>query len=949
MRIPFVQLPFIFLLLLASQVRAVDFEKQIQPVLEAKCLSCHNPNLRKGKLSLSTLSEIRDADEGLLISGNHRDSLLHQVTIPLEPGEKPEMPKKGEALTEAEAKLLAEWIDEGANWPEGIVLREASKADASWWAFQALRKFDAKDSIDGFIDEKLSEKGLSRNDPASARELIRRVTYDLHGLPPSPEEAKRFEESTQSDFEAAYTALINRLLASPRYGERWGRHWLDVVRFGESKGYERNVILDNIWPFRDYVIRSLNEDKPFDQLITEHLAGDVVGKGNPDIEVGTVFLVAGPYDDVGNKDAKAAAIIRANTLDGMITATGSAFMGLTVNCAKCHDHKFDPIEQKDYYRLRAAFEGVKQGERVMAKAEDRKAHAELIKPLNDEKGKLNKAIKELENAAAKRVAESPSILPEVTRSKMDRTGTTDEFPSVLAKAIRLTPYSNDSNPNANSVRIDEFEVWTDETESRNVALSSNGGTAEAQGRKVEDSAENAANAYGPVLVNDGEFGKRWISSGNPTLTIHFSKPEKINRVVYSSDRPAELPTLPKMVFVGEYKLEVSTDSENWKIVSESWNRPPLNKLFLRSRQLRFGASKEEKSKLASLKKELSTVEAKLGAIKPLPTVWAGNFVQPEKPTHLAVGGDPNKPADEVVPASFAKLPKEVPAYALTSKTPEAERRHELAKWICHPDNPLTLRVLANRVWHYHFGTGIVNTPSDFGYMGGKPSHPELLDFLASRLKKHSWKWKPLHREILLSKTYRQSADYRKEAASIDADSRLLWRVPPRRLSAEEIRDSILTIAGKLNLNAAGGPGFRLYKFTQDNVCTYFPLDHHGPETWRRAVYHQNPRAATMDLLTDFDCPDPALATPRRATTTTPLQALTLMNHSFTTEMAGFFAARLEQDAEDIAGRVNSAFQLAFGRPPTEHEREAAVKVVRDFGLPALTRTLLNSNELIYVN
>lgn len=935
------------LLIPGTGTAGVDFVKELQPVLEAKCLSCHNPNNKKGDLSLSTLAEISAKDESLLISGNHKDSLLHQVTIPLDPGDAPEMPKEGDPLTPGEAALLAAWIDEGAPWPDGLVLKEASKADASWWAFQTLQESGAFQSIDEFIDEKLSEKGLRRNPRASPLDLIRRVTYDLHGLPPSPEEISAFQQRAAEDFDKAYRELIDRLLASPRYGERWGRHWLDVVRFGESKGYERNVILDNIWPFRDYVIRSINEDKPFDQFITEHLAGDVVGKGNPDIEVGTAFLVAGPYDDVGNKDEKAAAIIRANTLDGMITATGSAFLGLTVNCAKCHDHKFDPIEQADYYRLRATFEGVKQGQRVLATPEDHKAHAEKVQPLNAEKARLSKEISALEESIVKRVSEIPDTLPKVTRPKMDRTGTADEFPAIVAKAIRIVPFSDDTNPERKSVKLDEFEVWTDEKKPRNVALASSGAVAEALGRKVEDSADNAANAYGPVLVNDGKFGRRWISAGDPTLTIRFPKPEKINRVVYSSDRPAELPGHSKMTFIGEYKIEVSRDGETWETVSESWDREPINKIFLRARQLRFGSSAEEKARIAGLKKDLAVVESKLRGIPPLPTVWAGTFVQPDKPTHLAIGGDPNKPAAEIVAASFHNLPAGIPDYSLEADTPESERRKALAKWIAHPDNPLTLRVLANRVWHYHFGTGIVNTPSDFGYMGGKPSHPELLDFLATRLKEAGWKWKPLHREILLSKTYLQSADFRKDAAAVDADSRLLWRFPPRRLSAEEIRDSILMIAGKLDLKA-GGPGFRLYQFTQDNVCTYFPLDHHGPETWRRAVYHQNPRAATMDLLTEFDCPDPALAAPRRASTTTPLQALTLMNHSFTIEMAKFFGERLAENQKDVAGQVEDAFQIAFGRKPNETEMSAASRVVAEFGLETLTRTLLNSNELIYV-
>tara|TARA_R110002096_G_scaffold199271_17_gene383143 strand:- start:13064 stop:15889 length:2826 start_codon:yes stop_codon:yes gene_type:complete len=932
----------IFLSATCSPVGAVDFATDIKPVLEAKCLSCHNPNNPKGDLSLATLAEMRSYGEDLVTPGNHRDSLLHQVVISLD-GDEPEMPKKGDPLTQDQAALLAEWIDAGAPWPDQLVLKEASKADRSWWAYQPLADPEFE-TIDAHIDAALQKQGLKRNPRADRPDLIRRVYYDVTGLPPTPEEVQAFATSADPQ---AWEKLVDELLASPRYGERWGRHWLDVVRFGESKGFERNVILNNIWPFRDFVIRSINEDKPFDQFILEHLAGDVVGKGQPEVEVGTTFLVAGPYDDVGNQDAKAKKIIRANTLDDMITATGSAFLGMTINCAKCHDHKFDPIQQADYYRLRAALEGVQQGQRVLATAEQRNDFAAKTQPLKEREALLKKQIRERENAIVARSTKNPETLPTVTRPKVARTGTEDRFPPLLAQAVRLVPYSNDTDPLRNGIRLDEFEVWTDEAEPRNVALRANGGVAEAAGRAVEDSDDNAKNAYGPSLVNDGEFGKRWFSAGDHRLTIRFAKPERIHRVVYSSDRPGELPNHRKMVFVGEYALQASEDGKTWKTVSESWDREPINPTFLRQRQLRFATTEAEKQEIATLRRELAQVTSQLNRIQPLSTVWAGTFKQPTEPTFLAIGGDPNKPADEIVPASFSTLEQIVDPYELSSQTPEADRRLALAKWITNPRNALTLRVLANRVWHYHFGTGIVATPSDFGYMGSPPSHPKLLDYLARRLKENGWRWKPLHREILLSQTYQQSATYREDAAKLDAESRLLWRFPPRRLSAEEIRDTILTVSNKLDLTM-GGPGFRLYKFTQDNVCTYFPLDEHGPETWRRAVYHQNPRAATMDLLTEFDCPDPAFATPRRASTTTPLQALTLMNHSFTMEMSGHFAERLQQHSNTTQEQVGHAFSLAFGRSPTDEEAQNAAALIHEHGLTAFSRALLNSNEFIYL-
>ena len=314
-----------------------------------------------------------------------------------------------------------------------------------------------------------------------------------------------------------------------------------------------------------------------------------------------------------------------------------------------------------------------------------------------------------------------------------------------------------------------------------------------------------------------------------------------------------------------------------------------------------------------------------------------------------LGGDTQKPGEPVLPSSLNVLSEVTKPFELPVDAPEGERRLALARWIAADDNPLTTRVLANRVWQHHFGTGIVDTPSDFGFLGGLPTHPELLDWLAGRLLAHGWRLKPLHREILLSQTYQQSADYRAKAASVDKDARYLWRFPPRRLSAEEIRDTQLFVAGKLDLRM-GGPGFRLYKFTQNNVCTYFPLEKHGPETYRRAVYHQNARASVVDLMTDFDLPDTALAAPTRASTTTPLQALTLLNHQFTLDMAEALAERATSTAgsSDPATIAAAVYEIALQRPPSQREQDAASALIEKHGATVFCRAVLNLNELIFV-
>ncbi len=738
-----------------SPLSAADFVKDVAPILERRCLRCHQPGMAKGKVSLATAADLLEGD--YVVPGKPEESGLIDLVLPEEAGAKPRMPKEGKALPEAEVAVLRQWIADGAKWPKDFVVKERSKSDKSWWSLQPLVAVTppkpagmperwATNPVDRFVCAKLKENELTPSPPASPRQLIRRVTFDLTGLPPTPEAVAAFAKDPS---DTAYEELVDKLLSTPAYGERWGRHWLDVVRFGESTGFERNIILDNAWPFRDYVIRSFNEDKPFDRLVREHLAGDVLEPGNPAVEVGTGFLVAGPYDNVGNQDAAQVAIIRANTLDEMVRATSEAFLGMTVGCARCHHHKFDPISQQDFHRLAATFAGVNHGERMIA-----------------------------------------------------------------------------------STKV----------KSRLTAL-------------------------------------------------------QVRRAALTAER-------------NELKTS-SINEHRWPFV------------------------------LA----ELAEVDRDIAAL-PIKKWWVGVIRPAAGPFHVFAGGDPQRKGEVVAFASPTFLSKSTKAYSLPKAAAETARRAALAEWIIAKDNPLTPRVLANRLWGWHFGTGIVETPSDFGSMGGLPSHPELLDWLAGQIHAGKWRLKPIHKLIVLSQTYRQSSAFRPDAAAIDGASRLLWRFPPRRLSGEELRDAMLSVAGKLN-SKMGGPGFRLYRYVEDNVATYVPLDAPGPETYRRSVYHQNARAARVDLLTDFDCPDPAFASPRRSSTTTPLQALTLFNHQFTLDMAAALAARVE--AVDRATEISKIFALAYGRKPSTTELGEAVRFVETHSLRAYCRAVLNSNEFLYVD
>ncbi len=945
------------------------FEQKVKPALEAKCVACHNPANLKGDFDMTTRATLLTGGEdgSALVPGKPEDSPIYALAIS-HTGAKPEMPKKGEALSADEAEALRTWIAAGAAWPEKLVLKEKAKADKNFWSFQPVVRVEPplpndapaawqSNPIDRFLFAKMKEQGLAPSPPADPRTLIRRATYDLTGLPPTSEEVEAFCQSAIRDPQIAIEELIDRLLASPHYGEQWGRHWLDVVRFGESRGFERNQIITNLWPFRDYVIQSLNDDKPFDRLIAEHLAGDLLGKDQPEVEVGSAFLVAGPYDDVGNQDPVAAAQIRADQMDEMIRTTSEAFLGMTLGCARCHDHKFDPLPTKDYYALYATFAGTKHGEREVASAAARAERATKLKPLAERKAAQSREREALQESLNQRAKAAEAEAAKAwSRPKHSRYATEEIFPPIEARFVRLIMDGSDANDaKAGRGKIDEFEVWSAEPEPRNVALASNGATARGESKEAKD----FAGAYSAALTIDGKFGERWNPAGDE-LRITFAQPERIARVLFSSDRNRALDEQSGIsTFVGEYRLEASLDGEMWFPLASSADRQPATAAIRQQRLLKLVTQADDAKKLTEMNRGLAAIEAEIGKVTALPVWWVGTHQAAPGPFHVFIGGSPQKPGDAVVPASLSVFAGAKSGYQMELDQPEGERRLALARWFTAPDNPLTPRVLANRVWHYHFGKGIVDTPSDFGYMGSRPTHPELLDWLAAELQRNGWKLKPLHRLLMTSAAYRQASVPEEHAPAVrveqfqrglskDSDARLLWRFPPRRLSAEEVRDTMLAVAGRLDLKM-GGPGFKLYEYQQDNVATYVPLDVHGPETWRRAVYYHNARAARVDVITDFDCPDPSFSEPRRSSTTTPLQALTLMNHSFSLEMAKAFSERLEREGSDAAARAQRAFAIAYGRSASAEEVSAATKLIEEFGLRAFCRVILNSNELINLN
>ena len=600
-------------------------------------------------------------------------------------------------------------------WPANLVLAggRSEARSSEWWSLRELVRPPqpsvrdrswVRTPVDAFILAALEAKGLRPSPPADKRILIRRLTYDLHGLPPTPEETDDvFLQDTAPD---AYEKLIDRLLASPRYGERWGRHWLDLAHYGDTHGYDKDKRRDHAWPYRDYVIRSFNSDKPYSRFIEEQIAGDVLFPHTSDGIVATAFIAAGPWDFVGHAELREGTVEKEKTRlldrDDMVANTMSTFVSLTVHCARCHDHKFDPIPKKDYYRLQAVFAGVDRG---------------------------------------------------------DRPCTTDK------------------------------------------------------------------------------------------------------QLVY--------------------------------------------------------------------------------AIVP----------RPPRPIHELSRGDVEKPGVLLGPGALSCVPGLTPTFNLDDPSDEGKRRAALAAWLADARNPLTWRSIVNRVWHFHFGRGLVDTPNDFGRNGSRPTHPELLDWLAVEFRDQGQSLKQLHRLILRSATYRQASRYRPDLALVDADNRLLGRMNRSRLDAEAIRDSVLAVTGKLN-STMGGPGFELFRFKDDHSPVY---DHNAPEknndpaSWRRTVYRFTVRSVPNPFLDCLDCADPNLNTPVRNTTLTALQALALRNDAFMVKQAEYFAERLQRASPDLHGQIEAAYILAFGRPALAEEPDALARYARKHGLANACRLLLNTNEFVFID
>ena len=936
----------------ADAGRAV-FREQIRPLLTAKCLSCHGGDKTRGGLDLRRrASALSGGDSGpALAPGSAARSLLYKKLLDRE------MPPKN-PLSEEQVAAFKKWIDAGAPYEDEPLKYVVRRAGPDWWSLQPLRPVrppaiedlrPGHNAIDAFILARLRAAGLRPAPEADRRTLIRRATFDLTGLPPTPEEIDAFLADRSPD---AYEKVIDRLLASPAYGERWARHWLDVVRFAESHGYETNALRMNAWPYRDYLIRAFNKDTPYPRFILEQLAGDTLPDADELVQAATGFLVGGAHDTVGNGTVEGQLQQRMDDLDDIITATGATFLGLTVNCARCHDHKFDPITQKDYYSLQAIFAGVQHAERPL---QTRPTSPEELARLRHELAAVERRLADFE-PRARPDGKGPPRPPVSPRHNVER------FTPIAARYIRFTVRAtNDGTEPC----IDELEVYTADPTPRNVALA-------AGGARVSASSEYPNNPLHKIAhLNDGRYGngRSWIARerGRGWVQVELPRVETVERIHWGRDREqVYADRLPV-----DYLIEVAVEPGRWTPVASSRDRQPYRPQRPAALRLPPGLTPRQKAEYTTLAGQRERLRQRLARGTAPRTVYAGTFRQPG-PTHLLLRGDPMRKGTAVAPAGLSAVR---PRLSLAADAPEGQRRAALARWLGRPDNPLPARVLVNRVWAWHFGRGLVETPSDFGFNGGRPSHPELLDWLASQfilpsprwgegfsasppsplggegsgVRGFGWRLKPLHRLIMLSATYRQSSRPTDSGLSVDRGNRLLWRFAPRRLEAEEIRDGLLAVSGALD-RRMGGPGYNVWEKNTNYVTVFRPKVRLGPEEFRRMVYQFKPRSQQDPTFGVFDCPDAALARPRRTASTTVLQALNLLNGRCVLDQAELFARRLRCEVgADPSRQAERAFRLAFGRSPSEKELRASAALIRSHGIAALCRALYNANEFLYVD
>lgn len=952
----------------------------VQAIL-TKCATCHNPDQRAGGLDLTSRKTAIEHGRALVPGNVDASGIAQKVVLGAMPPGKP--------LSESDQEIVTEWIKSGAAYP--TITRPSKPLNPKSWAFKPLvlpavpstNRLVSKNPIDAFIWSGLQAKGLKPAVAASRNTLIRRVTIDVTGLPPSPADVASFLADTKP---GAHERLVDRLLASPQYGERYGRFWLDIARFGESHGYEYDNLRDNAWPYRDYVVRALNEDVPYDRFLTEQLAGDA---SSPAVPAATGFLVGGPMDEAGKAAPGLQVRLRAREeeLEDMIGTVSQTCVALTVNCARCHDHKFDPIPQVDYYQMKAALTGVAPGERPLPStqpppATDSTSATERIKRAIQQLSILSSS---LTPSVTKKLAIEPILRWTFDGSPTDAAISVG---GMLAGGSRIeagkltlpdTKSVYKSAPIPKTLTEKTLETWVtlDRLEQRGGSAFTiqtlNGVTFDgivfgervpnrwmagsdgfARTQDVVASDEFAADLLPVQLVvtyaanGDVTLYRNGKSIGGPYRSAAAPQGFAFNgwQAVFGLRHDGSNTYLQGTIDEARLYDRALTAAE----VDATYRTPPAGCLLEPSNTIGDAKLIAAWKTLNDLLETRSRTQTRAITSD---RVYAATSTKAE-PTFLLARGDVNAPKHEVFPGAVSSVSAIPAMFNIPANAADSDRRKALAAWITDKRNPLTARVMVNRIWQWHFGTGIVATPNDFGNTGEPPSNPKLLDWLAATFQSDNrygkaWSIKKMHRLILTSQTYRQASTSNPSAKKVDADNRLLWRFSPRRVEAEVIRDAMLAVAGNLN-TAMGGPSFRPFTVSSYGSKFYALVDRDTPEFNRRSIYRMTVHSARNPLLEALDCPDPSSKTPKRNVSTTPTQALEMMNDVFVLRQARILAERVRKGAgTDAKKQCMAAVGLTLCRNPSQNELNKAASFLKSNTLEMYCWALLNSGEFAYVD
>jgi len=1007
----------------AGPAAAPSFERDVAPILERRCLECHGPKSAdaelkdtrpKGGLSLTTRAAALAGGESgpALVPGKPAESLLIDL-VTLDKAGHAAMPKKRDPLKPAEIDTLTRWIAAGAPWSAEVVLRDRRFEGYKWWSLEPIARPDvpqpkavagvthSANPIDAFVRGKLTALKLAPSPEADRRTLIRRLYFDLIGLPPTPQEIEAF--ATDKD-PAAYDKLVDWLLASPHYGERWARHWLDVVHFGETHGYDKDKPRPNAWPYRDYVIRSFNTDKPYAQFVEEQLAGDVLHRDTRDGLEALGFISAGPWDFIGHAEVPETKldgkVARHIDRDDMSTNAMQTFAALTVQCAQCHDHKFDPITQEDYYSLQAVFAAVDRADKRYdvdpAVALRRKEITAQQAKLAAEQESLDKSIAAgAGNALAELDAQITALRkpPAGKPQKADAYGYHSQIAAKQEAGAAVPPKWVQVDLGA---RVPIGSIVLHPCRDSFAGIGDGFGFPVRYRVDISDDPE-----FKTTVVTVADFTSRDVpkpgiqaqaaaASGQPARYVRVTATKLALRQNDYIFALAELEVFAQQgANVAAGKTVTSLDSIEAGV---RWSKKnlvdgyypgvgtgdPIELAALTKRRSEVFAAvttAEQRAQQASLDKRKAEAAASLTKLPPQQTCYVaavhtgtGNFAGTgamggkPRPIFVLARGNVATPQKEVGPGAVSGVTAIPARFALPSEAGEGERRAALARWFTDAKNPLTWRVIVNRVWQYHFGRGIVDSPNDFGRNGREPTHPGLLDWLAAEfrdggplLKKQSLK--SLHRLIVTSATYRQTTTAERpiaagfvNAAEVDIDNRYLWRANRRRIDAEALRDSVLAVSGLLD-RSMYGPSFQDFVVVKPEHSPHYEYHLHDPtdpKSHRRSIYRFIVRSQPQPFMTTFDCADPSMQVDKRNESLSPLQALTLLNNGLTVVAAERFAAKLATSG-DAPQQVERAFTEAVGRRPTATELSALVAYANQHGLPATCRVIFNLNEFFFID